>query len=173
MKVVLIFVFGACLSLQAQQKVNKILSKGDKKLAKLDTTGALDLYDKALSIDSACADAYAKISDVFISRGNYKNAMELLNAGIRITVDIPKDKKTISHLYSIRSFIYFTSENFRNAIQDLDQAIILNTDNPNYFYMRALVKRMNGDEKGCCRDLKKAIALGLEAATVYRETYCN
>ena len=173
MKVVLIFVFGVCLSLQAQQKVNKILSKGDKKLAQLDTTGALDLYDKALSIDSACADAYAKISDVFISRGNYKNAMELLNAGIRITVDIPKDKKTISHLYSIRSFIYFTSENFHNAIQDLDQAIILNTDNPNYFYMRALVKRMNGDEKGCCRDLKKAIAMGLEAATVYSETYCN
>ena len=53
MKVVLIFVFGVCLSLQAQQKVNKILSKGDKKLAQLDTTGALNLYDKALSIDSA------------------------------------------------------------------------------------------------------------------------
>jgi len=172
-RVVLIFVFGVCLSLQAQQKVNKILSKGDKKLAQLDTTRALDLYDKALSIDSACADAYAKISDVFISRGNYKNAMELLNAGIRITVDIPKDKKTISHLYSIRSFIYFTAENFHNAIQDLDQAIILNTENPNYFYMRALVKRMNGDEKGCCRDLKKAIALGLKAATVYSQTYCN
>ena len=173
MRVVLIFVFGVCLSLQAQQKVNKILSKGDKKLAQLDTAKALNFYDKALSIDSACADAYAKISDVFISRGNYENAMELLNAGIRITVDIPKDKKTISHLYSIRSFIYFTAENFHNAIQDLDQAIILNTENPNYFYMRALVKRMNGDEKGCCRDLKKAIALGLKAATVYSENYCN
>lgn len=173
MRIVLIFVFGVCLSLQAQQKANKILSKGDKKLAQLDTARALDLYDKALSIDSACADAYAKISDVFISRGNYKNAMELLNAGIRITVDIPKDKKTISHLYSIRSFIYFTAENFHNAIQDLDQAIVLNTENPNYFYMRALVKRMNGDEKGCCRDLKKAIALGLKAATVYSQTYCN
>tara|TARA_B100001287_G_scaffold276098_1_gene285764 strand:+ start:1256 stop:1777 length:522 start_codon:yes stop_codon:yes gene_type:complete len=173
MKVVLIFIFGFSLSLQAQQKVNKILSKGDKKLAKSDTSGALSLYDKALSIDSACADAYAKISDVFISRGNYKNAMELLNAGIRITVDIPKDKKTISHLYSIRSFIYFTAENFHNAIQDLDQAIVLNTENPNYLYMRALVKRMNGDEKGCCKDLKKAITLGLEAAKVYSDTYCN
>ena len=173
MKIVLIFVFGVFFSLQAQQKVNKLLSKGDKKLAKLDTSGALNLYDKALSVDSACADAYARISDVFISRGNYKNAMELLNAGIRITVDIPKDKKTISHLYSIRSFIYFTAEDFHHAIQDLDHAIILNTDNPNYFYMRALVKRMNGDEKGCCRDLKKAIALGSKAAAVYSETYCN
>ena len=173
MKIVLIFVFGVCFSLQAQQKVNKILDKGDKKLAKLDTMAALSLYDRALNVDSACADAYAKISDVFISRGNYKNAMELLNAGIRITADIPKDKKTISHLYSIRSFIHFTEERFHRAIQDLDQAIVLNTENPNYFYMRALVKRMNGDEKGCCKDLKKAIALGLKAATVYSQTYCN
>jgi hypothetical protein len=39
--------------------------------------------------------------------------------------------------------------------------------------MRALVKRMNGDEKGCCRDLKRAIALGMEAADVYSKTYCN
>ena len=119
MKIVLIFVFGVCFSLQAQQKVNKILDKGDKKLAKLDTMAALSLYDRSLDVDSACADAYAKISDVFISRGNYKNAMELLNAGIRITADIPKDKKTISHLYSIRSFIHFTEERFHHAIQDL------------------------------------------------------
>ncbi len=75
MKIVLVFVFGVCFSIQAQQKVNKILDKGDKKLAKLDTTAALSLYDKALVVDSACADAYAKISDVFVSRGNYSNAM--------------------------------------------------------------------------------------------------
>jgi len=62
---------------------------------------------------------------------------------------------------------------YGSAITDLDQAILLNKTNPNYFYMRALIRRMNGDEKGCCRDLRKAIALGMESAKVYRENYCN
>ena len=40
---------------------------------------------------------------------------------------------------------------YGSAITDLDQAILLNKTNPNYFYMRALIRRMNGDEKGCCK----------------------
>ena len=39
--------------------------------------------------------------------------------------------------------------------------------------MRALIRRMNGDERGCCSDLRKAIALGMENAKVYRKNYCN
>lgn len=172
-RIVLVLIFGVCFSLSAQKKANQLLIKGDKKLEKVDTLGAMGLYNKALQKDSACADAYAKISDIYISRGDFSNAMDLLNDGIRITSGIPKDKETISHLYSIRSFIHFTAEDFKLAIADLDHAIVINTKNPNYFYMRALVKRMNGDEKGCCKDLKKAIALGMDAAKVYSETYCN
>jgi tetratricopeptide (TPR) repeat protein len=170
---VFVFVFGLCLNASAQKKAFHLTEKGDKKLHKGDTVLALDNYYKAIASDSAFADAYAKISDVFITRGNYDEALLLLNDGIRITTSIPKDKETISHLYSIRSFIHFTAESFHLAIYDLDHAIVLNTENPNYFYMRALVKRMNGDEKGCCRDLKRAIALGMEAAHVYSKTYCN
>lgn len=173
MKIVLVLVFGFCFSLTAQKKAHQLLLKGDRKLEKSDTTAALVFYNKALLKDSTCADAYAKISDVFVAEGNYDKAKNLLDVGLRITIDAPKDKETVSHLYSIRSFIHFTAENFHLAIQDLDRAITINTNNPNYFYMRALVKRMNGDEKGCCSDLRKAVALGMEAAKVYSETYCN
>ena len=173
MRIVLVLVFGLSLSVSAQKKAFHLIEKGDKKLQKGDTLSALYNYEKAIAYDSAFADAYAKISDVLISRGQYEEALVLLNDGIRTTKSIPKDKAAISHLYSIRSFIHFTAESFHLAIHDLDHAILLNTENPNYFYMRALVKRMNGDEKGCCRDLKRAIALGMEAADVYSKTYCN
>ena len=173
MRVVLVFVFGLSLTISAQKKAFNLIDKGDKKLEKGDTMLALYHYQKAIAYDSSFADAYAKISDIHISKGHYDRALVLLNDGIRITKSIPKDKATISHLYSIRSFIHFTAESFHLAIHDLDHAILLNTENPNYFYMRALVKRMNGDEKGCCRDLKRAIALGMEAADVYSKTYCN
>tara|TARA_B110000305_G_scaffold60008_2_gene66524 strand:- start:20158 stop:20679 length:522 start_codon:yes stop_codon:yes gene_type:complete len=172
-RIVFVFVFGICFSLSAQKKANQLILKGDRSLEKTDTTAALSFYNKALLKDSTCADAYAKISDVFVAKGDYKKAKTLLDIGLRITMEVPKDKETISHLYSIRSFIHFTSENFQLAIRDLDLAIDMNTKNPNYFYMRALVKRMNGDERGCCNDLKKAVALGMEAAKVYSETYCN
>ena len=106
-------------------------------------------------------------------RWNYDEALLLLNNDIRITTSIPKDKEMISHLYSIWSFIHYTAESFHLAIHDLDHTIVLNTENPNYFFVRALVKIINGDEKGCYRDLKREITFGLEAAYVYSKTYCN
>ena len=171
---VIVLLFIICVHRRwLKRKLLKYLLKGDKKLEKLDTLGALDLYQKALYMDTTLADSYAKISDIYVYQRKYDKALNLLNAGLRITMDVPKDPESISHLYSIRSFLHFNMNKYGSAITDLDQAILLNKTNPNYFYMRALIRRMNGDEKGCCRDLRKAIALGMESAKVYRENYCN
>ena len=173
MRIIIVFFTLLCTSLSAQNKVIKVLSKGDKKLEKSDTTGALILYQKALLMDTTLADSYAKISDIYVYQSKYTDALELLNTGLRITMDVPKDPESISHLFSIRSFLYFNMNKFGAALTDLDQAILLNKTNPNYFYMRALIRRMNGDERGCCADLRKAIALGMENARVYRDSYCK
>ena len=173
MRVIVLLFIMICTSVPAQKKAIKALLKGDKKLEKLDTLGALDMYQKALYMDTTLADSYAKISDIYVYQRKYDKALNFLNTGLRITMDVPKDPESISHLYSIRSFLHFNMNKYGSAITDLDQAILLNKTNPNYFYMRALIRRMNGDEKGCCKDLRKAIALGMESAKVYRENYCN
>jgi tetratricopeptide (TPR) repeat protein len=172
-RIILVFFIVLSTSVTAQKKVIKVLMKGDKKLEQSDTTAALLLYSKALSMDTTLADSYAKISDIYVYQSQYEKALNLLNTGLRITMDVPKDPESISHLYSIRSFLYFNLNKYGAALTDLDQAILLNKTNPNYFYMRALIRRMNGDERGCCSDLRKAIALGMESAKVYRENYCN
>ena len=82
MRIVLVLVFGLSLSVSAQKKAFHLIEKGDKKLQKGDTLSALYNYEKAIAYDSAFADAYAKISDVLISRGQYEEALVLLNDGI-------------------------------------------------------------------------------------------
>ena len=161
------------LSFSAQKKAAKLLLKGDQKLVKEDTVGAMTYYQKALLLDSTFADSYAKISDVYVYQGEYDLALTLLNDGLRITMAVPKDPESIAHLFSIRSFLNFNIDKYGAALTDLDQAILLNKKNANYYYMRALIRRMNGDERGCCSDLRKAIALGLENAKVYKDAYCN
>ena len=173
MRVVLILFLSFSSALSAQQKVLNTLLKGDKKLEKNDTTAALNIYYKALFMDSTVADSYAKISDIYVAQENYLEALNLLDDGIRITMAVPKNPESISHLFSVRSFLYFNMNKFGSALTDLDQAILLNESNPNYYYMRALIRRMNGDESGCCSDLRKAVALGMENAKVYRKAYCN
>ena len=173
MRIIVIFFMLLSTSVFSQNKAIKVLMKGDKKLEKADTTSALLLYQKALYMDTTLADSYAKISDIYVNQSKYDEALKLLNTGLRITVNVPKDPESISHLYSVRSFLYFNLNKYGAALTDLDQAILLNKNNPNYFYMRALIRRMNGDERGCCSDLRKAIALGMENAKVYRKNYCN
>ena len=173
MRVALILFLFLSNTLSAQQKVYKTLLKGDKKLEKMDTTAALDIYYKALFMDSTVADSYAKISDIYVAQENYIEALDLLDDGIRVTMAVPKDPESISHLFSVRSFLYFNMNKFGASLTDLDQAILLNKSNPNYYYMRALIRRMNGDERGCCSDLRKAVDLGMENAKVYRKAYCN
>ena len=173
MRFLTVLFIGLAFLAPAQKKAAKLLLKGDKKLNKTDTLSALSFYQKALSSDSTFADSYAKISDIYVIQGRYEMALELLNEGLRITMAIPKDPESIAHLFSIRSFLYFNVDKYGAALTDLDQAILLNKKNPNYYYMRALIRRMNGDERGCCSDLRKAISLGLENAKIYKDAYCN
>ena len=173
MRFLTVLFIGLAFLAPAQKKAAKLLIKGDKKLKKTDTLAAMSCYQKALWEDSTFADSYAKISDIYVLQGKYDMALELLNEGLRRTMAVPKDPESIAHLFSIRSFLYFNVDKYGAALTDLDQAILLNKNNANYYYMRALIRRMNGDERGCCSDLRKAIALGLENAKVYKDAYCN
>ena len=119
MRVVLILFLSLSTALSAQQKVLKTLLKGDKKLEKSDTTAALDIYYKALFMDSTVADSYAKISDIYVAQENYLEALDLLDNGIRVTMAVPKDPESISHLFSVRSFLYFNMNKFGAALTDL------------------------------------------------------
>ena len=104
MRVIVLLFIMICSSVPAQKKAIKVLLKGDKKLQKLDTLGALDLYQKALYMDTTLADSYAKISDIYVYQRKYDKALNLLNAGLRIQW-MSQKTQNLFHIYT--QFVHF------------------------------------------------------------------
>jgi tetratricopeptide (TPR) repeat protein len=167
------FIFCFTLSLFGQGKANKLVEKGNEYLVSQNFAKAEDCYDRALSIDSMCFEAYIQKSDFEIQKSQFAKALEFINLARKYAELKNVDNESMAHILSIRSFIYFNLNNYQMAIQDMDSAISLNDQNSGYFFMRALIRRMNSDLKGCCSDLKKASNLGLEKAKESLTLYCK
>lgn len=157
----------------AQGKANKLVEKGNEFLQSKNFSKAEECYSKALSIDSTCFEAYIQKSDIEIQNSQYEKALLFIDLARKFAELKNEKNESIAHIYSVRSFIYFNLDNFQKATEDLNNAISLNDQNSGYFYMRALIRRINSDLKGCCSDLKRASNLGLEKAKESLAIYCK
>ncbi len=157
----------------AQGKANKLVEKGNEHLTSLEFNKAEELYNKALSIDSTCVEAYIQKSDIEIQKNEFNNALVLIECARKVAEAKNEKNETVAHIYSVRSFIYFNLNNYQKSSEDMNNAIVLNDQNSSYYFMRALIRRMNSDLKGCCSDLKKASNLGLKKAEESLTLYCK
>jgi len=175
MKNVILSFFLICsiLFVHSQTKAIKLVEKGNEFLASQNIQKAQDCYDKAISIDSMCVQAYIQKSDLEIQKSQFEKALEYMNIAEKYAHKKNEESETIAHILSIRSFIYFNLNDYQMASKDMDSAIKLNNQNSGYYFMRALIRRMNNDTKGCCSDLKKASNLGLEKAKESLALYCK
>lgn len=176
MKILIFISFLFCLFMQtsvAQSKALKMVLKGNDFFEKMEFSKADEYYNKALALDSNCVEAYIQKSDIFIQQSDFNSSFNLIQIALNIANKSNTDKETVAHIYSIRSFVYFNLNDYSNSINDLNTAILLNDENSNYFYMRALIRRMNSDMKGCCADLKKASSLGMTKANESLSLYCK
>lgn len=174
MKNVILSFFLFCFNLFvfSQTKAIKLVEKGNEFLASQNIQKAQDCYDKAISIDSTCVQAYIQKSDLEIQKSQFEKALAYMNTAKKFA-EKNEENETIAHILSIRSFIYFNLNDYQMATKDMDGAIRLNDQNSGYYFMRALIRRMNNDTKGCCSDLKKASNLGLEKAKESLALYCK
>lgn len=168
-----LFFFMAYFVLLGQSKATNFVKKGNEYLAVLNFIKAEECYNKALSIDSNCIEAYIQKSDIKIQKSEFEQALELIDFAKSKAENMNEKNETLAHIYSLRSFIYFSTNNYKNAIEDLNNAISLNDQNSGYFFMRALIRRMTSDISGCCLDLKKASSLGLDKAKESLSLYCK
>jgi tetratricopeptide (TPR) repeat protein len=176
MKFLIFISFFGLICLQwtvAQGKALKLVGKGNDFFERMDFIKADEFYNRALAIDSNCVEAYIQKSDIFIQKSEFKSSFDWIQIALTIANKTNTEKETIAHIYSIRSFVYFNLNDYTNSINDLNTAISLNDENSNYFYMRALIRRMNSDMKGCCADLKKASSLGMTKANESLTLYCK
>lgn len=134
---------------------------------------AKSLYLKTLDSKGSCSQCLAQIANIYNIESNFNEALVQINKAIESENSIPSKEKVLGYYHSIRSFVYFNLGNLNLAKEDISEAIKKESKNDNYYFMRSLMRRMDGDLKGCCKDLESALKLGNTKAQEYLSIYCT
>lgn len=137
-----------------------------------DRKQAIEICDKALSIDAMNIAAYTCKANANLALGNRQEALKDFNQVLIL------DPKNI-HAYAARGTIYQALGNYKQAIKNLDTAIsIAPSDSPDADIMlaylgRGISKLKLGDEIAGCQDLTKAWQLGYYKAYEFVQQFCT
>ena len=125
-----------------------------RKLIGKDAPGALAAYDKAVATFPKYAEAYVWRSFGRIEAGDLPGALDDLSHALTLGVDDrPGD------IY-FRAEVRMKMKDYREAIADYDQAIVLDPDFGDAYIERGQARLAAGDEAGALADLDHAIAGG-------------
>jgi tetratricopeptide (TPR) repeat protein len=167
-----IFIFGG-LCINSQIIKNKHFKKAEKAYYNEDYTKAKSLYLKAIEEISDCSLCYAQLANIYNIESNFESAFEQINIAIKYEELNNNNSGNLGFYFSIRSFVQFNLNDLNQAQEDISNAIKLEPNNDNYFFMRSLMRRMDGDIDGCCSDLVSAQNLGNKKAENYLSIYCS
>ena len=167
-----LFLFYSIIASAQKNKLLLSLSKANCAYEKQDYQKAKKYYLKVLTVDSMYAKAYVQLTNIACENQQFDVALTTINKAISIEKATERNESELAYMYSIRSFCYFNLDKPEESLKDISTAIALNTENGSYYFMRSLMKRMNGDIKGCCQDLKKSLELGNSSASEYMSIYC-
>lgn len=137
---------------------------GENYMKVKDFNAALIAFNKAIAI-SPSAKHYSKRGVCFMFQGKVSEAR--VDFDLAISLD-PK----YAEAYLFKGSIYQFGDDDKTAIKLYTKAIEVNPNYAEAYMMRALLIRKK-NKKDACKDLKKAVELGLEKAeAIYNET-CN
>ncbi len=136
----------------------------------LDKQGAIDDYNQALRIDPNSMQAYKNrptipykkialtlIEAVFLGILAASVIIFANNFNSRKNSNLEKD-------YVKRCSLYFSLKDYSEAVDDCNEAIKINPDNDEAYFLRGASHIMNGNKSQGMEDLRKAISLGNEKA---------
>lgn len=160
-------------SFAQKNKLYSCLAKANKAYEKGDYSKAKNFYTKALSYDSIYVRAYIQLANIALEEKQFEDGLKLTNRAINLERKTENDELQLAYFYSIRSFCYYNLDKTKESMEDISLAIKMNQENASYYFMRSLMRRMIGDIKGCCQDLKKSSELGNITAVEYLNIYCE
>jgi tetratricopeptide (TPR) repeat protein len=140
---------GAKLDLQSAANYN---DRGVAKFKVGNIKGAIQDYDRAISINPKYGESYVNRGIAKFKVGNIKGAIQDYDRAIAID---PKDGEA----YYNRGIARFESGEERSAIQDFDRAIAIDPRDAEVYGNRGFAKSTLGDKKGAVADLTKAAKL--------------
>ncbi|SMO83622.1 Trypsin-like peptidase domain-containing protein [Saccharicrinis carchari] len=124
-------------------------------------------FEKAIKSSPIYANGYYELARLNMQYFREKaSAMENLNKAISLNEKLPG-------VYSIRGTLRIQSENYLEAISDLDKAITIDTSDTHALFNRGLAFYNLGMKEKCCRDWDMAGQLGHYKSIKYLSRYCN
>ena len=155
----------------------KCIETGDEKYNLKDYAGAISEYSKAIEINPIQHKYY-------ISRANFKTWLNDW-AGAKIDYSKALELITTDHGYSYRkengeaeisasrALCEFKLNNFSGAVEDCNNAIVMNSSLAEAWYRRGYAKIKLGQKESGCADLSKAVELGDKDAIDLKKQYCQ
>ena len=131
-------------------------------IAEKDLHKAIELYSKAIELNSYFAEAYSNRGYAKYLLGEEENALQDYDKAIELNPNL-------SEAYNNRGNAKESLGDKNGALEDFDKAIELNPDYANAYNNRGIVKRELGDTTGAMIDFNKAI----EIKGNFPEAYCN
>lgn len=131
-------------------------------LAEKDLRKAIELYTKAIELNSHFAEAFCNRGYAKYLLGEKEDALLDYDKAIELSPNMPE-------AYNNRGNAKESLGDENGAIEDFDKAIELNPDYAKAYNNRGIVKRELGDTTGAMIDLNKAIELIQD----FPEAYCN
>jgi len=64
-------------------------------------------------------------------------------------------------------------KNYSAALSDLDKAVKYSPQSGRAYFYRGAIKDINGDKKGACEDLQKAVEYNFEGAAEAKKRACG
>lgn len=157
-----LFIFSSsCFKSQENARCEKILVKGNNIMAKSKPNykKAIDLYTKALKIDSKYYPALYNRARVYDDIGQYQLAIEDLTQCINL---IPaKENRKLAQAYTNRGVAYRNLELLDKALLDYGKSIETDSSVPQAYYNRAWIYKLQNNLKLACEDLTKSLELGM------------
>jgi len=127
---------------------------------------ALKDYEKVIKLNPGFSLAYFSRGTLFMNRTMYELAQKDFNKAIELNPGYVQ-------AYHNKGNIFYNEKKYEEAITNYSKAIKIKPDYALSFYSRALAEYYSGKKDASCQDLKSAVNLGYQPASVAILQLCN
>jgi tetratricopeptide (TPR) repeat protein len=149
------------------ENVLALEGRGSILLLRGDNKNALTDFNNAIKVNSSSIVALAGRCSVNSAIGNTQVALQDCNKVIKIHGERGGNPNALFAVYGNRGAAKFRSGDKKGALEDLNESISLNPNEPNPYINRASVKYSLGDKQGALTDFNSALSLNSTNINVY------
>ncbi|MBX2840929.1 MAG: tetratricopeptide repeat protein [Flammeovirgaceae bacterium] len=142
------------------------INRGYVKYENGDYAGALDDFNRAISLDKVNVEAYFNRALAYQKLKKYQKAIADFTKALQLDPSWAK-------VYASRGETYYKLKDFNKALTDYSMAIGYDPGNATYYYNRGLTYHSLKNQNQSCEDLKKSLSLGFSQAKKPLAALCN